>query len=632
MKEVKIMKMKKITALLAAFMIMATAAGCGDSSNSESGTTTEVSQSDNSDSTEAAAETDASEENTETEASETDRAEVPAEVDEQLKELSANEVITLMGNGINLGNTMEAYGHQKYVEGADPTSFETSWGQPQTTQEMIDGMKAAGFDTLRIPVAWTNGMNFESGDYTIDARLLDRVDQIINWALDADMYVIVNDHWDGSWWGMFGSADEATREKAMEMYKAMWTQLSEHYADYSYRLIFESANEELGDRLNDTDIAADSGTLSKKECYETTNKINSEFVKLVRSTGGNNEDRFLLIAGYNTDIANTVRDDYVMPEDTADSKLMVSVHYYTPWDYCGTDAVNQWGSPSDYEEQNKLLGSMSKFTEQGYGVVIGEYAVMSSKSAQKPDSDLFYTNFLNNCDYYNYCPVLWDCNDLYKRLQGKITDELYAQLYLDRSYEKQSAEYTEDQIKENAKAGMDEALSAANDRLMEGISLPASDDMAIAWIMFNSADYTAAYSVGDTYDPTNMTTGIVADNVQITGEGTYTVSLDFTALGGTKGTAFSALGISNGETFFPGYIYTIDSIKINGEDIEMTANGYTTSDDDVCTRVNLFNQWVTNIPEDARSTDSEDLSASIVDISDKTLINTLSVTFTVTAP
>lgn len=326
--------------------------------------------------------------------------------DSFLKDVTATDVVKLMGNGINLGNTMEAYGHGNYVNGADPTSFETIWGQPVTTKEMIDDMKAMGFDTIRIPVAWTNGINFESGDYTIDERLMNRVDEIVNYALDADMYVIVNDHWDGGWWGMFGSEDETVRAKGMELYKAMWTQICEHFADYSYKLIFESANEELGDRLNDKDITGSKGVLNENECYEKTYEINSEFVKLVRSTGGKNTDRFLLIAGYNTDIAKTCDNRYKMPEDTAKDKLLLSVHYYTPWDYCGTEAINQWGSPDDYDEQNSLFQQLTKFTEQGYGVVIGEYAVMGKTT--KPDTDKFYNNLLDNCDLYNYCPVLWD--------------------------------------------------------------------------------------------------------------------------------------------------------------------------------------------------------------------------------
>ena len=178
-------------------------------------------------------------------------------------DLTSLEVIRLMGNGINLGNTLEAYAHRNYLSGSDPTSAETVWGQPKTTAEMINGMKAAGFDTLRIPVAWTNGMNFESGDYTIDERLMARVEEVVNYALDADMYVIINDHWDGGWWGMFGSPDENVRKQADEMYKSMWTQIGTRFKDYSYKLIFEAANEELGDRLNDSDITGVKGTLSK---------------------------------------------------------------------------------------------------------------------------------------------------------------------------------------------------------------------------------------------------------------------------------------------------------------------------------------------------------------------------------
>lgn len=549
-----------------------------------------------------------------------------------VNELTASEVVKLMGNGINLGNTMEAYGHENYVKsGVDPTTFETLWGQPVTTKEMIDDMKAMGFDTLRIPVAWTNGINFESGDYTIDERLMNRVDEIVNYALDADMYVIVNDHWDGSWWGMFGSEDESVREKAMELYKSMWMQICEHFSDYSYKLIFESANEELGDRLNDKDITGTQGVLSTSECYEKANEINSEFVKLVRSTGGKNTDRFLLIAGYNTDIEKTCDDRFVMPEDTAKEKLLVSVHYYTPWDYCGTKAVNQWGSPDDYKEQNTLFEKLTKFTEKGYGVVIGEYAVMGTTT--KPDTDKFYNNLLDNCDLYNYCPVLWDCSDLYFRMGRRVRDEAIAQIFKDRCAANEADKDYAD-VQSAARASMDKALETADETFMEGVSIPASDDTAVAWIMYQSADYSVAYSVGDKYDPTNMSLGVAAENVEITGEGTYTVSLDFTGCGGTRGVAFSALGIYNGEKFFPGYIITIDEIKINGEARELSGKDYTCSDDKNCTRVNLYNQWVTKLPEEARRADGDltDASATIISIGEREKITTLEVTFTYTAP
>ncbi len=550
----------------------------------------------------------------------------------ELKAMSALEITKIMGNGTNLGNTLEAYNHKGYLAGQDPSSFEMGWGQPYTTPEMIQGMKDMGFDTIRIPVAWTNGMNFESGDYTIDERLMNRVEEIVNYALDAGMFVIINDHWDGGWWGMFGAQDEALRVQAMEMYKAMWTQIGERFGDYSYRLIFESANEELCDRLNDSDITGSKGTLTVNECYEKTNEINSEFVKLIRSQGGKNADRFLLIAGYNTDITNTCDDRYKMPEDTAKDKLFLSVHYYTPWDYCGTDAINQWGSPDDLEEQNELFGKLTKFTDQGYGVIIGEYAVMKSGSGQKPDTDKFYTNLLNNCDYYNYCPLLWDCSSLYKRASGIVSDETVAAVFKNKQLSTEAGKDYAD-IQSAAKAEMDALYEAANEEFMASASIPASDDYAVAWIMYQSGDWGVAYSVGDNYDPTNMTLGVKADNVKVEGEGTYTVSLDFTELGGVKGTAFSALAISNGETFFPGYVMTIDEILINGEAYEPAGKSYTSSDDGKCTRVNLYNQWISKIPEEARTIDGDisDVSAKILDIGN-TRVETLEITFTYTAP
>lgn len=607
------MNKKKITAVLAALSMLSVAmlGGCDTQSDpaqtSAAETTTDV--------------TTAPAENSDDEAFEA-----------ELKAMSALELTKIMGNGTNLGNTLEAYNHKGYLAGQDPSGFETGWGQPYTTPEMIQGMKDMGFDTIRIPVAWTNGMNFESGDYTIDERLMNRVEEIVNYALDAGMFVIINDHWDGGWWGMFGAQDEALRVQAMEMYKAMWAQIGERFGDYSYRLIFESANEELCDRLNDSDITGSKGTLTVNECYEKTNEINSEFVKLIRSQGGKNEDRFLLIAGYNTDITNTCDDRYKMPEDTAKDKLFLSVHYYTPWDYCGTDAINQWGSPDDIEEQNELFGKLTKFTDQGYGVIIGEYAVMKSGSGQKPDTDKFYTNLLNNCDYYNYCPLLWDCSSLYKRASGIVSDETVAAVFKNKQLSTEAGKDYAD-IQSAAKAEMDALYEAATEEFMASASIPASDDYAVAWIMYQSGDWGVAYSVGDNYDPTNMTLGVKADNVKVEGEGTYTVSLDFTELGGVKGTAFSALAISNGETFFPGYVMTIDEILINGEAYEPAGKSYTSSDDGKCTRVNLYNQWISTIPEEARTIDGDisDVSAKILDIGN-TRVETLEITFTYTAP
>ena len=317
------------------------------------------------------------------------------------KDLTATELARLLGNGTNLGNTMEAYGHKSYSADTDPESFETFWGQPVTTEEMIKGMKASGFDSLRVPVAWTNAMEYEKGDYTINEAYLDRVEEIINYALDNDMYVIINDHWDGSWWGMFGSSEQSDVDKAFEMYKSMWTQIANRYKKYSDRLIFEGANEELGDRLNDTDVCKNSGSLSKAECYEMANKINQTFVDTVRATGGNNEQRFLLIAGYNTDITMTCSNKFQMPTDTAKDKLLLSVHYYTPWDYCGTNGRSDWGTKRSRPSVDSVikyyytLPDVCTALAKQYGLSKREETVLQLLAQKKTASDIATELFIS---------------------------------------------------------------------------------------------------------------------------------------------------------------------------------------------------------------------------------------------
>lgn len=551
------------------------------------------------------------------------------------KDLSASELTVLMGNGINLGNTMEAYGRISLGTEAPVSSYETFWSQPVTTQEMITGMKNAGFDTLRIPVAWTNAMDYESGDYTIREDYLNRVEEIINYALNENMYVVINDHWDGSWWGMFGSASEETRQKAWDLYTSMWTQIAERYKEYSDYLIFESANEELGNRLNDTDVAADSGTLSADECYEMTLKINQKFVDIVRGTGGNNESRFLLIAGYNTDVDMTTDDRYIMPTDPANevNKLILSVHYYTPWGYCGNESLSLWGTKRNYGEMNSLLESLTKFTDQGYGVIIGEYGVLvKSDGTLKKNAALYYKNFLDNCDLYNFCPLLWDCNNLYNRQDCKIIDDEIATLYKERAYANEAAMTDEEKAArpDKIKAEMDQAYADAP-AAFDDSAIDLDDSTSVAWIMINSSDWNVMYSVGDVYDPGAKTDGLVATDVEITGEGTYTVSLDFTGVPGgyANGMAFSALAIGNGELLYPGYTVNITEVLVNGEPYTLTAKPYTTSDDARCTRVNLYNEWVTQVPDDARTPDGDTtgISPVIVDNADLTHMETLSITF-----
>ncbi len=561
----------------------------------------------------------------------------PPEQDVMNRDLTALELVHMMGNGTNLGNTMEACDTNIGSKFSDiPTYYETCWGQPETTEEMIRGMKDAGFDTLRIPVAWmTNATTLATdGDYTIAPEYLDRVQEIIDWALAADMFVIVNDHWDGGWYGMFGSESELTRNEAMEAYRGMWKQLAERFANYDYHLIFEGANEEIGARFDENSIyCSDSiqSYLSDDEKYELANAVNQAFVDTVRATGGNNASRFLLIPGFGTNIANTCDDRFVMPTDSAKDRLLISVHYYDPWSYCGDGQSSvKWGTKSDINYMVETLAQMTKFTEQGVGVVIGEYGVLYATKVQD-NTDLYHQIFLSLCDKYNYTSCLWDCSAFYKRTELKMVDEL-AGYYKQHNVQSHSL-MTQDEEGIMADRRINAAIKDAPETFRDD-TVDVTDTTNLAWIMWNSGDYQCTYSVGDTYNPDSITAGLKDTTALIDGEGDYTVALDFTGTAGgcSAGIAFAALAITNGDTVHPGWVIDIQQITINGEVYTLASKPYTTADNQITTRVNLFNEWVTKLPDEARTVDGDltDVSpVGIIDRNDEVISNiqTIEITF-----
>lgn len=353
-------------------------------------------------------------------------------------DMTAFDLLHEMGIAINLGNTMESCG--SWINSSSVSNYEKAWGAPITTQKMISGMKEAGFHSIRIPVAWSNMMSTD-GKYTIHEAYLNRVEEIMNYALNEDMIVIVNIHYDSGWWAKFGSKDATERSEAMVKFKAMWTQIANRYKEYSDRLIFESANEELGGRLNSTDDYAGSGYYSTEDqLYELTNTINQTFVDVVRGTGGNNASRHLLIAGYNTDIGKTCDSRFHMPTDTIDNRLMISIHYYSPSTYCLAESESNswgysdtWGTEADMKAMKDELKTMKIiFADKGYPVVIGEYGVADTKKIvnnketyiRKEGRDLFFQTL---CEYAldnGMCPVLWSTpGHIYDRDTCQISHE-----------------------------------------------------------------------------------------------------------------------------------------------------------------------------------------------------------------
>lgn len=338
-----------------------------------------------------------------------------------MRDITTMELVKEMGIGINLGNTFESCG--SWINDSDVKNFETAWGSPVITKEMIQGMADEGFGVLRIPVAWSNMMDIDK-DYQISADYMARVKEVTEWALDADMYVIVNIHWDGGWWEKFPTE----KDECMHRYERMWQQICDGFAEYDDHVMFESLNEEGGwssvwDQW--------SGTQEQKEqSYGLLNEINQKFVNLVRSQDNNNAKRHLLIAGYITDIDLTCDPLFKMPEDPL-NRCAVSVHYYSPSPFALAEEDTTWAKPrtywgtvSDYKELKTQMAKLkTTFIDKGVPVIIGECA--SASRLNKEASELVRYNLavLGEAVDNDLCPVIWDVT------MGEDTDERIYSIY-----------------------------------------------------------------------------------------------------------------------------------------------------------------------------------------------------------
>ena len=244
---------------------------------------------------------------------------------------TAPQVASQMTVGWNLGNTLEAI------------CSETAWGNPATSQTLINAVKAAGFNSIRIPVSWDCHAS-PTGTTTIPADWMARVKQVVDYAISQDMYVIINIHWDNGWLQDHPTFAFQTAVNAKQ--QAYWTQIANTFKTYDQHLLFAGTNE----------VHADYGTPTA-EHNTVQQSYNQTFVNAVRATGGNNASRTLVVQTYNTNITHGLN-FFNMPTDTIASRLMVEVHYYDPYDFTlnPNGACNYLGSAVPGLRQQLQLG------------------------------------------------------------------------------------------------------------------------------------------------------------------------------------------------------------------------------------------------------------------------------------
>lgn len=353
-----------------------------------------------------------------------------------MRDISTLDLVRDMGIGINLGNTLEACPEwykedwiAQCTEGK-PKDYEKAWGSPEVTKEMIEGIAKEGFGVLRIPVAWSNMMAHD-GTYTINAEYDARVHEVVDWTLECGMYAIINIHWDGGWVNEFPNA----KEESMKRYTHMWEQIADSFKDYDDYLMFEAQNEELG--WDSIWNPWGDGT-GKAESYALCNEVNQAFVDTIRSSGGNNPKRHLLISGYNTGIDRTCDALFKMPNDPA-NRMAISVHYYSPAGFAILEddadwgkATPTWGSDQDYASLRSEMDMMkTNFTDKGIPVIIGEYGC-PTKNKEPESVRRFLSSVCEEAYKRGHCPVMWSTpgghydRETYKMADQELQKKLFA--------------------------------------------------------------------------------------------------------------------------------------------------------------------------------------------------------------
>jgi endoglucanase len=313
---------------------------------------------------------------------------------EKMTEVDAWAAVPLMTPATNIGNTLE-----------NTTTWETGWGNPPITKPFVENLAHLGFKAVRLPVAWDT--------YAVDGRIqpdkLTRVREVVDWITGAGMFCVLNIHWDGGWIDSdkketFPRTFATFSAEAEKKYRSYWEQISTFFAGKNEKLIFEALNEE-------TNFSNEG---SEQKAYATLTRVNQLFIDTVRRTGGNNARRLLIVVGYSTDIKKTCARGYALPKDTIPGRLFISVHYYTPYQFCGLNEdadwgkmLPTWGTPDDIKQLEQLFEAMKGFcARHDIPAFIGEFGVTTTK--ESASRVRWMSAVMNAAVSRRMVPVLWD--------------------------------------------------------------------------------------------------------------------------------------------------------------------------------------------------------------------------------
>lgn len=313
---------------------------------------------------------------------------------------AASELFSKLRIGWNLGNSL------------DVPEGETAWGNPAVSAGLFEAVKAHGFDLVRIPVTWSPHMGTEP-NYVIDTAWMDRVEEVVTFAVDAGLYVVINLHHDGAddyagveWITLNdsnGEVTEANNDAVRTRFVSVWEQIAERFKAQDEHVLFESMNE-----------IHDGYGAPIAEYHAIINQLNQVFVDTVRASGGNNAGRYLVVPGYNTNIEHTLA-GFELPVDPTPDRLVLSVHYYDPWPFAGEGTTHVWGERSagndGWGQESSVVEQFDElraaYLEKGIPVLMGEYGAVHQQGFEQYRR--YYLEFVTKAARdRGILPVYWD--------------------------------------------------------------------------------------------------------------------------------------------------------------------------------------------------------------------------------
>lgn len=306
------------------------------------------------------------------------------------------EIVREIKCGWNLGNSLDAMGIEKPYETV--LEYETSWGNPKITKELIQKVVKSGFNAIRVPVTYQGKFDYNLG-HTINPVWLDRVEEVVNYAYEEGIFVIIDTHHEDEWLGL---GDKLQEEKALVILYDLWIQIAERFKDYDYHLIFETMNET---RLIGT---VDEWTPGTPEAREAVNRLNEVAIKAIRKTGSNNSNRAIIIPTYAARPSDVAINDLVIPND---NMIILAVHSYDPYYFCMVpDGTADWGTTEDMEELSQLFNSISLAAKhKGVPLIIGEFGTINKCNERA--RALYTAHFIKEARKRDIKCILWD-NDI----------------------------------------------------------------------------------------------------------------------------------------------------------------------------------------------------------------------------